>query len=815
MQGEVRSTPRQGVLHAIGNAHIDPVWLWRWNEGLEAIRATFRSALDRLEEFPDFVFTASSAAFFELLRRVDPGMLEEIRRRVREGRWEIAGGWWVEPDLNVPSGESLVRQALQGQLWFQEHLGVTARAGYNPDSFGHPRTLPQILKGAGLDFYVFLRPMPKEKELPENVFWWEGPDGSRVLASRITRAYCTWFDEMEEHVLINHEARPSCVRDYTVFYGVGDHGGGPTIANLRSLQRIAADPGMPEVRLSGLARYFQSLERDIRDGAAPPVVRDDLQHHARGCYSAHSRIKSLHRRAESQLFQAEILASLASTAAGRPWPSESLREAWRTLLFNEFHDILAGTSVREACEDACHELGGVIAAAARETHFAAQAIARQVDTRGEGQALLVFNPLPWPVRAPVEVEPASGMAILDADGQPVPAQEVQPEATVERQRRLVFVADLPPAGCALFRLTPGKPEDGPGADGVAAGEWWLENRFLRVEFDPATGEMTSLVGRRSGTGLLAGRGHRLLVLDDPGDTWSHDIAAFTGVLGAFEDASLAVEEIGPVRAAIRISSRWNDCVAVQRILLYRDLDFVECRLTLDWREPARIVKLAYPFALDGPEVTAESPYGFSEWPPDGEEHPCQRWVDVSGRTANGRAGVSLLNDCKHGFDCRGSELRLTLLRTPAYAHHDPVKLDPRRSYRYMDIGEHECVLRLVPHGGCWREGGIVRKAWELNVPPFYVNEYAHPGILAAPVSCAAVDHPGVIISTVKRAEDGDGIIVRAYESAGEEAGDVELRLPAAGVCWKAGFRACQIRTWRVRPGTPQPVVETDLLERPL
>ncbi len=815
MQSELRDARGDGLLHAIGNAHIDPVWLWRWNEGLEAIRATFRSALDRMEEFPGFIFTSSSAAFYELLRQVEPEMLEEIRRRIGEGRWEIVGGWWVEPDLNVPSGESLVRQALQGQLWFREHLGVLASTGYNPDSFGHPRTLPQLLRGAGLDSYVFMRPMEEEKHLPENVFWWEGPDGSRVLTLRITRAYCTWFDEMDEHVLINHGARPSCVRDYTVFYGVGNHGGGPTIANLESLLRIASRPDMPALELSSLGRCFASIRRDVEEGAALPVIRDELQHHARGCYSAHSRIKELHRTAEVTLSRAEMLCACALMSAGRPWPAEELRDAWRLLLFNQFHDILAGTSLREACEDACHQLGHVISAASALMHFAAQTIASRVDTRGEGQALLVFNPLPWPVRVPVEVEPATGEALVDAGGRSVPAQSVQPEATVEKQRRVVFVADLPAGGYSLFRSAGGSLRGEPEQAGLSAGPTRLENRFLRVEFDPATGAMASLKDLRTGSELLAGPGHRLVVLEDPGDTWSHGVASFCGELGAFADARLSLEEAGPVRAVLRIDSTWNGSAASQRILLYRDLGFLECRIVLDWREPRTVLKLEYPLAVTAPEVTAESPYGFSEWPADGEEHPCQKWVDVSGCAAEGRAGLALLNCGKYGFDCLDSRLRLTLLRTPAYAHHDPATLDAERNYRFMDLGEHEILLRLVPHGGDWRGAQIPRRAWELNSPPFHVNEYCHAGDLPAQAAFVEADHPAVLVSAIKQAEDGDGLIVRAYETSGRRAEDVEISLPFAGVSWRATFGPCQIRTWRIRTaGSPQ-VREADLLERPL
>ncbi|MEI6916330.1 MAG: alpha-mannosidase, partial [Armatimonadota bacterium] len=344
------------VLHAIGNSHIDPVWLWRWNEGLESIRSTFRSALDRLNEYPDFVFTTSSAAFFDQLEHVEPEMLEDIKARVKEGRWEIVGGWWVEPDCNIPCGESLVRQALYGQTYFQKTFGVMAKIGFNPDTFGHPGTLPQILEKAGLDYYAFLRPMQNEKILDGPVFRWRSVDGSEVLASRIERAYCTWFDDetqLEEHVQINHNARPSYLKDYTVWYGVGNHGGGPTKKNLDVL--AAHGDKEPVVKLSSLNGYFESIERELKSaevGIALPEVTEELQHHARGCYSVHSEVKRLNRKTEHLLITAEKFASVACALLGREYPLDKLTSAWHGLLYNQFHDILAGSSLSEGYDDA-------------------------------------------------------------------------------------------------------------------------------------------------------------------------------------------------------------------------------------------------------------------------------------------------------------------------------------------------------------------------------------------------------------------------------------------------------------------------------
>ncbi|MCL5997170.1 MAG: alpha-mannosidase [Chloroflexi bacterium] len=308
-------TSNPPTLHAIGNAHIDPVWLWRWPEGIETIRATFRSALDRMKEYPDFVFTGSSAAFYAWLKLVDPGLFGEVRERVREGRWEIVGGWWIQPDANIPCGESFARQALYGQRFFLREFGVLATAGYNPDTFGHVGTLPQILRKAGLTRYVFMRPMAHEKQLPGNVFRWRAPDGSEVLAARIARGYGTWGDELSEHVQASRAARPDYLSHYIVFYGVGNHGGGPTKRNIDSLrlmsQQHAADSAASRIALSSLEAFFAAVEAEMAAGADVPVVADDLQHHARGCYTAESEVKRQNRRVEHLLMNAERFASAA------------------------------------------------------------------------------------------------------------------------------------------------------------------------------------------------------------------------------------------------------------------------------------------------------------------------------------------------------------------------------------------------------------------------------------------------------------------------------------------------------------------------
>ena len=304
------SVQRTRRLHMIGNAHIDPVWLWQWPEGYQEVRATFRSAIDRMDEYPEFVFTCNSVLYLAWVEESDPELFERIRERVAEGRWEVIGGWWVEPDCNLPHGESFVRQALYGQRWLQEKLGIVATAGGNVDSFGHAATLPQLLAKAGLESYVFLRPEPRELELPGQYFWWESADGSRVLAYRIPNQYTTPGTDLAALVAPIAELteeRPELM----MFYGVGNHGGGPTRANLDSIRRLDGEDGLPALECSSLREFFERVREE--DGI--PTWRDELQHHAVGCYSAHSGVKQWNRRAESLLLRAEKWAAVADAAA--------------------------------------------------------------------------------------------------------------------------------------------------------------------------------------------------------------------------------------------------------------------------------------------------------------------------------------------------------------------------------------------------------------------------------------------------------------------------------------------------------------------
>lgn len=820
----------QPLLHAVGNAHIDPVWLWRWPEGLETIRATFRSVLDRMNEYPKFVFTGSSAAFYAWLKETDPAMFSEVAARVREGRWEIVGGWWIQPDANIPGGESFVRQALYGQRFFQDEFGRMATIGYNPDTFGHSGTLPQILRKSGISRYVFMRPMEHEKSLAGNVFHWRALDGSEVLTARIAHSYGSWGDELNDHIDASDKGRPMYLNDYIVFYGVGNHGGGPTRRNLDSIQALGKTKTGSNVTFSTLDTFFSAVEQQIAEGANVPVVAEDLQHHARGCYTAESEVKRQNRRLEHLLMTAERFATVAHLVLGRDYPREQLTSAWKAVLFNQFHDILAGSSLPEAYQDARDGYGYAAQVANQILHTSLQAISGHIDTRGKGDALVIYNPLPWTVKTPVEVERGSS-SISHVDGIPVDAQSIQP-TTVVGQQRSCFVAEIPALGYRVFRQDATAAEsDNPLFRPVAQLDQTkviprqlaitatsMENQFWRIEVDPQSGAMTQLFDKRNRVEVLKSAANIGIVIDDPSDTWSHNVVSYRTELGRLGDAKVSIEENGPVRIVLHIETHWGHSTAVQQLILYRDIELIECRLTINWQERMKMLKLSFPLQIKNPRATYDTAYGSIERKCNGEEEPGQQWVDVSGEasTAGGETiayGFSLLNDSKYGFDVLDSDLRMSVLRSPIYAYHDPYKPEPNRAYVYQDQGIQTITYRLAPHAGAWQTADVSRRAWELNVRPLWVNEYIHAGDLPVDAAFVTVEPANIVLSVCKIAEDSDTLIVRGYESAGT-ATHAMLSLPMMAVRHEVMFRAHEIKTLciDVKNGV---ITEVDLLERPV
>lgn len=802
------------TVHMIGNAHIDPVWQWRWEEGRQEVLDTCRAAIDRILDTPGFIFCRSSAASYAWIEETDPELFAEIKRWVARGRWCVVNGWWEQPDCNVPGGEALVRQGLYGQRYFHSRFGVMAQTGWNVDTFGHAATLPQILRKQRLGSYCFFRPDPGEKQLPSALFWWQSPDGSRVLAARAPGHYCTWADEIGQRILDAVSQTPKGLHDVMCFYGVGNHGGGPTKANIASILQVQADPKGPDAIFSTPDLYFEKV---AQRADKLPIVAEELQYHSRGCYTAVSAIKQHNRLSENLLLQAEKLAVLANQLTDLQYPAEALQAAWKGVLFNQFHDILAGTSIRPACDDAIEDYREAETTATKIARRAMTRVSAAINTAGPGRPIVVYNTLSWRRTEVVETEVTwpnqdDRVRMVDDAGEPIPFQLLH--STISGRGMtlgVAFLAEVPACGYRTYRMVPAtmEAETPETSSPFSFGTSYLQTPLYRVEFDAETGYLTRLLDRRTGKDLLAGPANVPVVIDDPSDTWSHGVPAFREEIGRFRAVRPPqIVEAGPVRARMIVEMAHGDSRLRQDIRFYAAVPRIDVRLWVDYHGHHEFLKLDFPTGLEEPEATYEVPYGYVTRQPTGNEEPAQRWADVSGTLAEGvQAGLAVLNDAKYGYDVCEGQLRLSVLRTPIYCFHDPAKVDPRRRYEFTDQGVQEFTYALLPHAGDWREGDVVRQGQQLNHPCLLREEPAHSGALPPAASLAEIEAPNVILEVLKQQEDGRGWCLRAYETTGAET-ETSLRF-GPDALYPLHFGPCEIKTLVLED---RKLVETDMLE---
>ena len=754
------------ILHMIGNAHIDPVWLWRWQDGYAEVRSTFRSALDRMREDPDFVFTSAAVLFYEWVEQTEPAMFEEIKSRVKEGRWRLAGGWLVQADCNLPSGESFARQALYGQGYFLEKFGLAARTGYNVDSFGHSGLLPKILRKSGMDRYVFMRPGVHEKALPARHFCWESPEGISVNAYRLPFEYCSWGQELSKHISrcaqeVQEGASGMC------FYGVGNHGGGPTRENLGSIHALEGQDGI-SLPFSSPDDFFDQAPCE---GIA--TYNGDLLHHASGCYSVHSGVKAMNRHAENRLFAAEAFCALASWTLETPYPAEMFKKAWKRVLFNQFHDILAGTSIEEAYEDAQEDMGFALSTASHELNQALQILMSRIDLpyKEGSQYFVVFNPHSFPVTAPVNIQTiafSATMALNDDQGKVQPHQLARASAAARGRATLHFLAQVPALGWKAYCLSKkGQLESETYAELVSGIS--LENSCLRVVFDAVSGMLVSLLIKKSGNDILRAP-LRLDVIKDDNDTWAHQARRFDQIIGQMQLKRISVRENGPVFSSVVAEYGYENSVLMAEYSLYEGEDMLRAKIRINWQESYKALKLHIPLALNYIHVTAQGPFGHIDRELDGEEYPMHMWVDMTGARGGGEqgglCGLSVLNDGKYAYDAGDRSLNITLLRSPAYAHHEPFEVASTDDYPIIDQGWQSFSLGFLPHLGSWQDADTDRKSRVFNAPPIILPEGAHAGPLPADSSMLSLEGRSVVVDAVKLTEDGSGeLVVHMHENA--------------------------------------------------
>jgi alpha-mannosidase len=804
---------QQISIRIVGNSHIDMAWLWPWTETVEVVRNTFQSVLDLMREYPDFKFTMSSARAYEWMQEKYPELFAQIQQRAKEGRWEVIGGMWVEPDLNMPAGESLVRQILVGKRYFQKNFGVDVKIGWNPDSFGYNWQLPQIYKKSGMDYFVTQKLMWAHEftTFPYKFFWWQAPDGSRLLtyfphdyadpidAEPLGSQVAVWIPSIYGPKLTDS---PEMMH----LYGVGDHGGGPTRVMLDHAEQLRAPEAVfPKVEFSFASDFFRDMEKKLPSMQVPTWDGELYFQYHRGVFTTQAETKRRIRRAEEEVLNAEKFASWASLY-GRPYPDMEL--TWKNLLFDHFHDIMPGSGIAVNYLDAKRNLENVDRASEDVTHGALKEIAAHADTQdkglpaallrevdanaqSEGVPVLIFNPLSWPRTDVTEVEaqlPAAARQILvvDSTGKPAETQLLSLDAETHRAKFLLL-AHTPSLGYQTYFVRPatkGRHVYSMLRASASPQEDTLENEFVRVKIDAHSGCMTSLFNKQGNVETLApsetdtgGPKDRICgnllqtFVDKPKqwDAWNID-ADFEKQHWDLDNADeVQLVENGPLRAVVRVKNHFQNSTFVRDITMYAGVPRVDVKMQVEWHEKHILLKVGFPVSVHNDKATFEIPFGSIERPTTRNtpaekaqfEVPAQRWADLSDATH----GFSLLNDCKYGYDAKGNVLRLSLLRSPAWP-------DP-----HADEGHHEFTYSLYPHRGTWREGFTILQGYQLNYKLISMQTWKHSGMLGPQFSFLQTN-PNVIVTAVKKAEDDDSLIVRFFEWAGKE-GDVSLTLPGA------------------------------------
>ena len=749
-----------GRVNFVGHSHIDAAWLWQKHHTRRKTVQTFTTMLHLMERHDDFRFLQSQPVLYEWYRDALPDKYEELRRRIREGRWEAEGAMWVEADTNIPSGESLVRQLLYGKKFFREELGVESRLLWLPDVFGYSAALPQILKKSGVEYFATTKLNWNRYNPPAyDIFRWQGIDGSEIIAVMIGQAggYNGQPSATQARKTWDAIRQKECVEEVLYPFGFGDGGGGSTDEHIAAVRMLKGMAGSPEPVSRPVIDTLDAIA--LHAGELPVWLGELYFEMHRGTYTTQGGAKRANRRGEFALSGAEFVGSLAWLLAGEKAESEKLETAWKLVLFNQFHDIIPGSSIREVYEDAADDYRKASILAAEAAEKSAMAIAASAEgSREEG--VLVVNPLGWKRSAPAELElasPIKDFAVLGPAGKSLTTQKTWCDTI------LVEAPTLPALGYRWFKIAPGEMEKAK-TDGLSVTTREMENRFFRARFDDE-GRLQSVFDKRAGREVLAGPGGELQFFEDKPlawDAWDIDIFYAKKRLPGAELAAAVVVEDGPIRIAVKFLHRFRSSEFETVVAMWKDVPRIDFYTKVDWQERHVLVKAAFPVQVRSPRATYEIQFGALErtthtntsWDIAQFEVCAHRWADLS----EAGYGVALANDCKYGYDIRDNLLRLTLLRGPTSPD------------AYADRGRHEFAYSLIPHEGTWHDAGVVRLAYEFNRGvDAYLSSGTGPASKKMPerFSFASVSSPNIVIETVKRPENGsDGIIVRAYEAHG-------------------------------------------------
>ena len=749
---------RDVIATCIGHTHIDVAWWWTVEQTREKVGRSFATVLKLMEEYPNYKFMSSQPQLYAFLKERYPELYEQVKRRVKEKRWEPEGGMWVEADCNLTSGESLVRQFIHGKRFFVEEFGKEAdsRILWLPDVFGYSGALPQILKKCGIDYFMTTKLAWNQfNKVPYDTMMWRGIDGTEVLTHLVTTLdvgqpvenfFTTYNGRLHADAIMGGWQRyqnKDINNDILVSYGYGDGGGGPTREMLETSKRMEKGvKGIPTVRQEFSRTYFEELERRVKDNRRLPVWEGELyfEYH-RGTLTSMARNKRSNRKSELAMMDLELLSVMAEGLL--PYPAKDLEGMWKTILLNQFHDILPGSSIHEVYEVTKKEYGEISEKAASLKTERVRALA------GAGDGVTVFNTTGKERSDMVCLGDIKALALEDGEGNLYPVQQTAEGA-------VVYVKGLPAKGYKTFGIATGLPEAEAGTPFKLTGEYFLETPYYQVHLD-RQGLFTSIYDKENEREIIqeGKRANLMRMYEDKPiyyDNWDIDIYYTEKFWDADGLERMEWVEKGPLRMTLELERKISNSTIRQKIHFYAHSRRIDFDTWVDWKEHQHLLKVHFPVAVHTDEASFDIQFGNltrkvhqnTSWDKARFESCGQKWMDLS----EGHYGVSLLNDCKYGHSVKDSNMALTLIKSGI--EPNPV----------TDQEEHVFTYAIYPHKEGWRQAGTVSEAYKLNQPAIAVSG----GQAGRSFGMASVDRDNVILETIKRAESGEGTVLRMYES---------------------------------------------------
>jgi alpha-mannosidase len=764
-------------IHVIGQSHIDVAWFWPYDPETiyDCCKLTFTRAIDNLEKHEEYFFAQSQALLYETTEKYFPELFSKITKYVKEGRWDVVGGMYVEVEGAEPCGESLVRQCLFGQRYFREKFGIKVKVAWLPDTWTFPWQMPQILRKSGMNYLLFSRWGDGEKD----ILWWEAPDGSRVLAYKgwyyKYRFHYRPFPDLEE--LAYTLGQKYDVENFLVIIGSGDHGGGPTYQEIMNIKELANElKSQIEIKFNKPHIFFEELEKEAQ---TIPIVKDELGYAIGGALTTCAEIKKNNRLSENILLSAEKFSLIATVLTNDIYPQKELNGAWKKILFNQFHDIAGGCIIPAAQEYSNNLYKESIETGLNVLKNSLKTISSLVDTNVKGINIIVFNSLSWDRTDIVEVETEipknwKSFALIDPDGRKIPIQILETkEENNNFYIKFLFIAEnVPSIGYKTYTIIP-EENNIRYPNPIKITKEMIENDYFKIEISRITGYIERIFDKENNREIIKepDKGNLLQLIEDVGDSegflippgehteeYVKKVKRMNKYLGNAWDIdstpTIEILEYGPVRGKIRISRTVLGSTYTQEIIIYSQIKRVDFNLIVDWNERHKVLKVAFPIKIANPRLTFETQYGNITRQPNGQEQPMLQWVDIS--EFDGSFGVAILNDSKYGCDAKNNVIRLSILRSPTEPAYN------------IDKGLHEARYSLYTHKGNTWLVDVTRKGYEFNNKLIPIVEKPHRGALTCIGSFLSINPENLIITAIKKAEDSGDIILRLYEIMGRK-----------------------------------------------